>query len=369
MSDAVAIMTGAMAAPAPAAAWRCHEVSPITKDVLSLDRSSPASAPARYTRQDFIIADAKDGDMGPSITWPGPKREHGRQLDALPHPRRVPGPDPGDRRAGHRRHHAGLGLEPRAAARDGRLQRSAVKPAIRANDTTDIWVVRGGTYASSLAAVPHGSLPRVTTARRPDAGARSRHRPRPLLDHLHQRSRRRLRSLEAFSEFRDDAAAERLQVFPRGLQSQRRHPASIAEPLPHYINDCILRCLAGVTKADRPQFLKIAYNGPKALEELASFDPSLIVGVLGGGAGTTRDCFELLRQAERYGARVALFGRKINLAESPLDHGRDDAPGRRRHDLAAGGGRAYHGELQKQHLKPLRALQDDLAITETVLQR
>ena len=31
--------------------------------------------------------------------------------------------------------------------------------------------------------------------------------------------------------------------------------------------------------------------------------------------------------------------------------------------------RAYHGELQKQHLKPLRALQDDLAITETVLQR
>ena len=31
--------------------------------------------------------------------------------------------------------------------------------------------------------------------------------------------------------------------------------------------------------------------------------------------------------------------------------------------------RAYHGELQKQHHKPLRALQDDLPITETVLQR
>ena len=73
-----------------------------------------------------------------------------------------------------------------------------------------------------------------------------------------------------------------------------------------------------MTKADRPQFLKIAYNGPKALEELASFDPSITVGVLGGGAGTTRDCFELLNQAEKYGARVALFGRKINLAEDPL---------------------------------------------------
>ena len=44
-----------------------------------------------------------------------------------------------------------------------------------------------------------------------------------------------------------------------------------------------------------------------------------MVGVLGGGAGTTRDCFELIHQAEKYGARVALFGRKINLAESPLD--------------------------------------------------
>jgi hypothetical protein len=79
------------------------------------------------------------------------------------------------------------------------------------------------------------------------------------------------------------------------------------------------RCLAGLTEAERPRFLKIAYNGPRALDELASFDPGLVVGVLGGGAGTTRDCFELIHQAEKYGARVALFGRKINLAESPLD--------------------------------------------------
>ena len=35
-------------------------------------------------------------------------------------------------------------------------------------------------------------------------------------------------------------------------------------------------------------------------------------------AGTTRDTFELLAQGVKYGARVALFGRKIGLAESPL---------------------------------------------------
>ena len=41
--------------------------------------------------------------------------------------------------------------------------------------------------------------------------------------------------------------------------------------------------------------------------------------MLGGGAGTTRDCFELLSQAEKYGARVALFGRKIHFADLPLE--------------------------------------------------
>ena len=91
------------------------------------------------------------------------------------------------------------------------------------------------------------------------------------------------------------------------------------ETMPQFVNDAIIRGLAGLTEAERPKFLKIAYNGPRALEELASFDPDLVVGVLGGGAGTTRDCFELIHQAEKYGARVALFGRKINLAESPLD--------------------------------------------------
>jgi len=28
----------------------------------------------KYTRSDFIIADAKDSDMGPSMTWAGPLR-------------------------------------------------------------------------------------------------------------------------------------------------------------------------------------------------------------------------------------------------------------------------------------------------------
>ena len=109
--------------------------------------------------------------------------------------------------------------------------------------------------------------------------------------------------------------------------------------------------------------------GPRALEELASYDPGLVVGVLGGGAGTTRDCFELIYQAQKHGARVALFGRKINLAESPLDIVRlmravsDGAltPLEAVED--------YHDTLLRKCLTPMRDFEADSQITEAVLRQ
>ena len=80
----------------------------------------------------------------------------------------------------------------------------------------------------------------------------------------------------------------------------------------------ITRMLAGVGPTGRPVFLKMVYHGPKAMEELVRFDPHLVVGILGGSAGTTRDAFQLLHDAQKYGAKVALFGRKINNAENQL---------------------------------------------------
>src|SRR5260370_37110039 len=64
--------------------------------------------------------------------------------------------------------------------------------------------------------------------------------------------------------------------------------------------------------------LRILYYGPAAMEEIYTYDPSLVVGVIGGSAGTTNDAFELLHSAKSYGARVALFGRKISTAEHQL---------------------------------------------------
>ena len=54
------------------------------------------------------------------------------------------------------------------------------------------------------------------------------------------------------------------------------------------------------------------------MEALARYDRNLVVGILGGSAGTTFDAFQMLWEAKKYGARVALYGRKINNAEHQL---------------------------------------------------
>lgn len=140
------------------------------------------------------------------------------------------------------------------------------------------------------------------------------------------------------------------------------------DKLPEYINDCIVRCLAGLTKQDRPLFLKIPFNGPSAMEELCSYHPGeLIVGVLGGGKGTIRDTFELVRQSEKYGARVALFGRKINLAESPVtlvSLMRSVIEGELSTLNAV---KEYHSSLSKEGITPKLSFEQDQIVTEKVL--
>ncbi len=308
-------------------------------------------------RTDFVIADAKDPDMGPGLHAVGP---------VLP-------PDGSAPRLRTREEflksiEAVIGQDvidvvlTSVSNLEKLVQRNAfagskVKPAIRANDTTDIWRHRGATYHH------HPSRP-VRTA--------SLARARSLTDlGLYSITFTNdldsdLASLEAFRAFREDAAANGfsyfLEVFNPNVDANLE-----PESVPAFVNDAIVRSLAGLTEAERPRFLKIAYNGPKALEELVSFDPDLVVGVLGGAAGTTRDCFELIHQVQKYGARVALFGRKINLAESSLDIVRlmravsDGAltPCEAVED--------YHDALSRKGLRPSRDFGDDREITESVL--
>src|SRR5204862_3147684 len=111
----------------------------------------------------------------------------------------------------------------------------------------------------------------------------------------------------------------------------------------------------------------MVYHGPKAMEELVHYDPHLVVGILGGSAGTTYDAFKLLAEAKKYGARVALFGRKINNAENQLAFIRFlryIADGEVGPEEAV---KAYHGVLQQLGVKPQRSLQDDMVLQTNVM--
>ena len=238
---------------------------------------------------------------------------------------------------------------------------SPVTPAARANDTTDIHVIRGSTYpTSAVAAVPHGharSHP-VRPPRLPAGGTPARRQPRPVQHHLQQRHRARPRGAGGVQAVPPGGRAQGLSPFPGGFRPESSRSGRGRASCPAFINDAIVRTLGGVTAAGRPLFLKMVYHGPKAMEELVHYDPHLVVGILGGSAGTTYDAFKLLSEAKKYGARVALFGRKINNAENQLAFIRFlrlIADGEITAEEAV---RAYHGVLQQLGVKPQRSLED-----------
>ena len=306
-----------------------------------------------YTPKDFIIADAKDADMGFGLTAPGPRRGGGykSRSEYLQNMRDMVASDLVD-----------VMLMSVSSAEvlvgDGTLEGTPVTPAVRLNDSTDIWSQRHGTYKEGPAR-PFRTADLGRAEAVSDLGLYAITFCNDLeYDHA---------TLESYAEFREELADTGLRHFLEVF-----NPAfdigMASEDLAFYLNDCIVRTLAGVASADRPLFLKAVYNGPRALEELAAYDPSgLIVGILGGGKGTTRDTFELVRQAEKYGGRVALFGRKINLAESPttlVSLMRRVVEGEASSEEAV---RAYHGELQAQDIEPTLPLESDLEITEAIL--
>jgi len=328
--------------------------------MFRLDTKLAKIRAGNYASGDFIIADAKDGDMSNPIPGTGPIRnEKGQQvrfrtrrefLDVIAEIVRQDELDIMLVSASN--------LELLTEA--GVFRNSAVKPAFRGNDTSDIWGARPNGYGKLGPSRPFRTpvLKDIAEAKLTDLALYSV----TFVNDLEAD----LRSLEAFAEFREDAAANGikyfLEVFNPNIES-----GIPPDMIGQYVNDCLARSLSGVLKEKRPQFLKYPYNGPKVLEELVAYDPQLVVGVLGGGAGTNRDTFELIHQAEKYGARVALFGRKINLAESQTDIVhlmRLVADGKIRPLEAV---REYHATLKKKGIAAVRSIEDDSKVTEAVL--
>jgi len=313
----------------------------------------------------FIIADAKDADMAFGIAAPGQSPEH---------------VDGGFRSLSEYRDHIrenirqglvdimlmSVSTAELVALNERMFDRSGVTPAIRANDTSDIWAARGGAYIKQpskpfrSALLDHAQCGQIADeecdrSRGVDLGLYSVTFNNDLdVDHA---------SLEAYRTFRIEAEQKGFRHFLEIFD-----PNAPVNPIPPhkigpFVNDLIARTLAGVASPGRPIFLKMVYHGPKWMEELAAYDRHLVPGILGGSAGTTYDAFKLLAEAKKYGARAALFGRKINNAEHQLSFIqflRWIADGQVEPEEAV---KAYHGVLQELGIKPWRPLQQDMMLT------
>ena len=341
---------------------------------------------ANPATRSFIIADAKDADMAFGIRAAGPRSYlSGRGAQPAQF-----SPELWTREEfGYRnmpefldiiREVVGQGLvdimlmsasvTEQLAIKEQLFRNSHVTPAARANDTTDIWAVRNGVYVKipahpfRTATIDHIQCGQLECVRDGTEfpGANLGLYSVTFVNELEQDRA----TLQAFKEFREEAERKQfryfLEVFDPNVNS-----GVPAEKLGEYINDNIVRSLAGVTEAGRPLFLKIVYHGPRLMEELVQYDPNMVVGVLGGSAGTTYDAFRLIHDAQKYGARVALFGRKINNAEHQLafiEMLRLITDGRISPEEAV---RAYHGILQANKITPRLPLEKDLELTDQAM--
>jgi hypothetical protein len=320
--------------------------------------------------KDFILADAKDADMALSIGAPG----------------RSPESHPGEVRYRSLQEFRDIIAQIVAEKLvDVMLMSSStnealtihkhifdntpVTPAARANDTTDIHIIRGAKYpaqpslpfrTATLDHIQCGHLDCKPEERTlgADLGLYSiTYNNDATLDR---------QALEEYKQFRHEAERKNFRHFLEVFDPNRPEAVE-ASRIPEFINDAIVRTLGGVTSKGRPIFLKMVYHGPKAMEELVHYDPHLVVGILGGSAGTTYDAFKLLSEAKKYGARVALFGRKINNAENQFAFIRLlrlIADGEIAAEEAV---RAYHGVLQHLGIKAQRSLDDDMKLQTSVM--
>lgn len=336
----------------------------------SLDRKLRAIHADPSGSKEFLIADAKDADMAFGIGAPGqsPERHDGEvRFKTLAQFRQ-------QIREIVRQEIVDIVLMSASTSEILTIQErlfdnSPITPATRANDTTDVHVVRGGTtYTEPARPFRTATLDHMQCGHL-DCAPEERSRGVDLGLYsvtFNNQLELDLETLQQYKAFREEAERKGFRHF---LEVFDPNVPNAVDPnlRPGFINDLIARTLAGVTSAGRPVFLKMVYHGPKAMEELVAYDPHLIVGILGGSAGTTLDAFQLIHEAQKYGGRVALYGRKINNAENQLAfieflrHIVDDVINPKE------AVRAYHAVLEKLGVRPHRLLEEDLTLQTGVM--
>src|SRR5512138_2840532 len=238
---------------------------------------------ANPSSRSFIIADAKDADMAFGVRAPGPRSYLARRGER---PANF-SPEVWTRdEFGYRNLPEFLDIirevvqqgivdimlmsayvSEQLTIKEGLFKNSHVTPAARANDATDVWAVRHGCYTREpaqpfrTATIDYIQCGKVECDRSTEdfPGANLGLYSVTFVNDLNQDRE----TLLAFKAFREESERKKFRYFLEVFDPNV--PSGVpAEKLGEFINDNIIRSLAGVTDAGRPLFLKIAYNGPRA---------------------------------------------------------------------------------------------------------
>src|SRR3954462_3178634 len=205
--------------------------------------------------KDFILADAKDADMASGLAATGKDPVTGKPRSLSEYRDQM-------------REIVRQGLvdimlmsastSEQLTIRERLVENSHIPPAARANDTTDIHLPAGGTYAAEPSRpFQSATIEQIQSGKvNPTENERSRGADLGLYSITpNNRLEFDYATLSAYKEFRVEAEAKRFRHFLEVFD-----PNACADKCPadlgRFINDLIARILAGVPCAGRPLFLK-----------------------------------------------------------------------------------------------------------------
>ncbi len=197
---------------------------------------------------------------------------------------------------------------------------SPVTPIVRMNAETGIWNPRHGIYRQQHS-LPFQTVP-VEAAQYCDSlvnNATACHINLGLYSiTLNNDVEADERMLNAYLKFAKDVGEMRgfehvLEVFLPNV----RIPGMDTEKRGQYTADSIHRTMSYLRIRQRPLFIKTAYTTKEIWQELTSFDPTLIIGALGGPKQNAKSTLSLAHDVTEYGGKVILFGRTVFQEDDP----------------------------------------------------
>lgn len=208
------------------------------------------------------------------------------------------------------------------AVDEGLFAQTPVTPMVRLNAETWIWSPRHGNYNRQVSqpfqTVPLNSAPEAAYCELRGGGLECHVKIGLYSITLNNDTQADARTLSAYLDFARSAGEHpQFEYFLEVFLPNTNLPGLDREKRGQYVADSIVRTLSYLKKKERPRFIKTEFTSATTWRELCEFDPTLIIGALGGPRQNTRKTLELAHAVVSNGGRAALFGRTIFDDDNP----------------------------------------------------